>query len=99
MQALVGSRIRQAKNQVRISMEVEYDRPVSGEQRVIVRICQSMRMVLFGFELEQVHYVDETDLDIRKLLAQKRGRSQRFLCRNVARTSHDYVGFDTLVIA
>src|SRR5262249_43122478 len=99
VQLLVFASIRQPMNQIGIAVEVEDDRFVGSKQRVIVRIRQSVRMVLTGLKLEEIHDIDESDLNIWKLLAQQEGRGKGLLRRYVAGGCHYEVRLDSLVVA
>src|SRR5215467_15860825 len=50
-------------------------------------------------QLEQVDHVDESDLEIRKLSAQKRYGSKRLLSRNIASRSDNGVWLTRFVVA
>jgi len=58
-----------------------------------------MRMFLAWLQLEQVDNIYETDLDVRKFLAEQDGGSQRLLRRYIASRSHNEVGLTALVVA
>src|ERR1044071_1513069 len=50
-------------------------------------------------ELEQIDHVDETDLQVGKLLAQNRGCSESFQRYHITGADHHYVRLMTLVVA
>src|SRR5262249_60480830 len=79
-------------------MEVENDRLIYREQRVKVRIRQSVRMFCTGLHLEKIDNVNETNLDVREFLSQQHGCGERLLRGYVPCTCHHDVRFDTLVI-
>ena len=56
-------------------------------------------MLRARLEFEKIDYIDEPDLDVRKLLPKQRGGCQGLLGRNVARRGHDYIGFAGFVVA
>ena len=43
----------------RIAVEIEYDRPIPGEERVVVGFAQSMRMLRAGLESHQIDDIDD----------------------------------------
>src|SRR5262249_14069586 len=88
----------QPVNQIRIAVEVEDDGLVGGKQRVVIRVRKSVGMVLARLELEKIHHVDKTDLDVGKLLAKQYGRSQCLLSRDVSGSTHHDVRFGSVVV-
>ena len=50
-----------------ISVESKYNGLVLGEEHIVLGILKSVRMLVCGLELEEVNYVDETDLDLGDL--------------------------------
>ena len=68
---LVLAAVGQAVNQPGITVEVENDRLVGGEQRIEIRIGQPVRMFRARLQLEKVDHVNETDLQVREFLAQQ----------------------------
>ena len=50
-----------------ISMESKYNGLVLGEEHIVLCILKSVRMLVSRLELEEVNYVDETDLDLGNL--------------------------------
>src|SRR5262249_36725029 len=99
MQALILSAISQAMDQPRVAVEVEDDRFVAGEERIKVRLRQTVRMFGAGLQFEQIDDVNETDLDVREFLAEQDGGGQRLLRGYIASGSHDEVRLATLVVA
>ena len=79
-------------------MEVEDDRLVGGEQAVELALGRSVRVLRRRLQLEEVDHVDEAHLQVRKALAQDRGRRQRLLRGDVAAGGHDDVGLLALVV-
>jgi hypothetical protein len=67
---MVGAAVGQAVNQSRIAVEIENHRAVHREQGIEVAVAQTVRMLRVGLQLEQVHHVNEADLDVGELLAQ-----------------------------
>ena len=68
-----------------------------GEQASKSRSRQAVRMLGVGLQAEQVDDVDETDLQVGKLLPQHCRRRQRLLRRDVAAARHHHVGLAVLV--
>src|ERR1051326_5960458 len=62
-------------------------------------IGQSMWMFSCRHELEQIDHVDDTDLQVRKFLAQDCGRRESFQRYHITRAGHHYVRLMTLVVA
>jgi hypothetical protein len=69
---VIGAPIRQTVDQGRIAMIGEYDRPIAGEQGVKFAVGETMRVLAFSLEPHQVNDIDQTHLQLRKVLAQKR---------------------------
>src|SRR5271166_3725063 len=80
MQSLVLAGVGQPMNQIRIGVEVENNRLVDREQRIVIQIRQPVGMFGAWLQLEQVDDVDEPDFQVRKLLSQKNGCGQCLLC-------------------
>src|SRR5271165_1120668 len=59
MEVPVGPAISQPMNQRRMAVEAEYDRPIPGEERVVVGFAQAMRMLRRGLESHQIDDVDD----------------------------------------
>src|ERR1039458_9667596 len=59
---VVGATVGQPVNQPRVSMEIENDRLIRGEQGVEVLVGKSVRMLRAGLEFEKVDHVDKPDL-------------------------------------
>ena len=66
---MVGAAIGQSVNQPGVAVEGEDDGPVDGEQAVEIAVGQSMRVFGVGLQAEQIHDIDEAQLDVRELLA------------------------------
>ena len=52
-----------------------------------------------GLQLEQINNVDESNLQVRKVFAEQCGRSQRFLCWDIARRGKHNIRFVALIVA
>ena len=48
-------------------MESKYNRLVLGEEHIILCILKSVRMLSCRLKLEEIDYVDKTDLDLGDL--------------------------------
>src|SRR5512146_139199 len=94
---VIGPAVGELVNQPRVSVKIEDDRLVDGEQAVEIAVGEAVRMFGARLKLEQVHDVDETQLKIRELLAQYRDRGERFDGRDVARARDYHVGLAALV--
>ena len=81
-----------------ITVEVEDDRLIGGEQRIEIRICQPVGMFRTRLQFEQIDHVDETDLQVGELLAQQYRCCQSFLRGNIARGSYNHVGLTALIV-
>ena len=64
-----------------------------GEQAVELALGRAVRMLGRRLQLEQVHDVDEAELQVRHSLAQDRGRGQRFHGRDVAAAGQHDIRF------
>ena len=67
-----------------------------GEEAVEVAVGQAVRVLGGRRELEEIHDVDEADLQVREVLAQQHDGGQRFLGRDVAGAGHHDVGLARL---
>jgi len=65
----------QSVNEEGVRVEVEYDRAVSGEDRGILAVRETVWVVDFGDEFEEVDNVDEADLKVRDVFTEKGGGS------------------------
>ena len=96
---MVLAAISEPMDEPRVSMEIENHRLVYGEKGVKIAVRQPVRVVLCWLQLEQIHDVDVSNLQVGKFLAKKHDRRQRFLRRNVARRGHDQVRLASLIVA
>ena len=83
--------IRKPVNQPRIAVEVEDDRLVGGEQAVELALGRPVRMLGRGLQPEEIHDVDEPQLEIGHPLAQDGRRGQRLHGGDVAARGQDHV--------
>ena len=72
-------------------MEIKDDGLVLREERIEVAIRQSVRMFRVRFQLEEIDYVDEANLQIRKPLAQNSDSGQRFHGGNISGAGHHHI--------
>ena len=70
---------------------------VNSESKSLSR--EPMRVFRRRLHFEEVHNVDESDLEVGELFPQQHCRRQRLLSRNVARRCHHQVRLTTLVVA
>ena len=70
VEVAVGPAIGQPMDERRIAVEIEDDRPILGEERVVSGLAQSVRMLRAGLELHQVDDVDHPNLQIGQMFAQ-----------------------------
>ena len=96
---LAGPAVGQPVDQPGVGVEVEDHRLVRGEQRLELPVRHAVRMLGVRHEPDQVHHVDEPDLQVGQMLAEQRGGGQRLHRRHVAATRHDHVGLGALVVA
>lgn len=87
-----GTLERQAVDQPRVRMEVEYHRLVSREQRVPIAVGETVGMVRVVDQLEQVDHVDTTNLELGEVLEEKIDGGEGLAGRDVATAGHDDVG-------
>jgi len=76
MEVPVGSAIGQPMDERRIAVETEYDRPIPGEERVVVGLAQSMRMLSAGLESHQIDDIDDPNFQIGQVFAKDRYSGQ-----------------------
>ena len=96
-QVAVGTLVGQLMHERRVAVEVEDDRLVLGEQRVVVGVGQTVGVLGVGFEFHQVDDVDDPDLELRHRIAQDGHGGQRFKRRGIAAAGHDDVRLGVLV--
>ena len=70
---VIGAAVGQAVNQPRVAVKGENDGFVFGEQRVEIRVGESVRMFFFGLQFHQVDDVDNADFEVGKFLPQNDG--------------------------
>lgn len=66
----VSAGVGEAMYEIWISVEVEDDRLVHGEQGIVVTVRQSMGMFRTRLQFEKIDDVNEADLQVRELLSQ-----------------------------
>ncbi len=71
----------------------------SGEQAVEVPVREAMRVLAGWRELEEIHHIDETNLEIGEVLPQQHNRRQRLFGGNVPGAGHHHIRFGPLVVA
>lgn len=82
--------VRHSVHQPRVGVESKYDRFIRGKDGLVFGCFQAVRVVAIWLEFEQVHDVDETDLELREVLAEKSSSGQCLLSDDVsARGDHD----------
>src|SRR5271166_4525487 len=99
MKVPVGSTVGQSMDERGISVEIEYDRPIRREERVVVGLAQSMRMLRAGLESHQIDDVDDPNLQIGQMFAQDGNGGQNLERRRVAAAGHHDIRFRVLVVA
>ena len=98
MQVAIGAPVGQPVNQPGVAMKTEDDMLSLCEQRVIILIGQSVRMLCAGLQFHQIDYVDHSNLKLWQMLAQDGDRGQDFERRRIPATAHDHVRLPALVI-
>ena len=68
MQIAIGSAVGQSVDQGRISVEPKDDRLILGEERVVVRFAQSMRMLRARLKPHQIDDIDHPNFQIGQIL-------------------------------
>lgn len=81
-----------------VGVEVEYDGFVVCEDGGPLSVAESVGMVDFRDEFEEIDYVDESDLEVWKELAEESGGSERLMCGYITAGCHDDIRLDALVI-
>src|SRR3954451_14614536 len=89
--------VGQPVDQPWVPVEGEDDRLVGREQGVEVAVVEPVRVLGVRLEPEQVHHVDEPDLQVLELLPEQVHGRQGLLGRDVAGRGHYHVRFDPLV--
>src|SRR5208283_4368389 len=83
----------------RIAVEIEYDRLIPGEERVVVGLAQSMRMLRGGLESHQIDDIDDPNFQIGQMFAQDGYGRQNLERRRVAAAGHHDIRLRVLVVA
>ena len=96
---VVGAAVGELVNKPGIAMKVEDYRLVHGEETVKVPVRQTVAVLGFRLQFEEVDDVDETDLKLRKIFPKQSCRRQGFHGGNVAGAGHYHVRFASLVRA
>jgi hypothetical protein len=79
-------------------MEVEDHRLIVSEDGSVLIISEAVRVVAVGLKLEQIHNIDEANLDLRKMLAKQSSSCKSFLCADITTTGHDNVRLFALAV-
>src|SRR5215813_1202579 len=67
---MVRATVGQAMDEPGISVEIENDRLIHGEERIKIAIGQAVGMFAAGLQLEKINHIHVADLEIRKSFAQ-----------------------------
>ena len=97
-QVLAGAVVREAVHEPGVGVESEDDGPVVGEERGVLGICQAVRVVAVGDELEEVDDVDEAHFHVWEVLAQEGGCGEGFLRHYISAGGDDNVGLFAVVV-
>jgi hypothetical protein len=79
-------------------MEIEDDGLIVSEDVCPLLVGHSMGMVNRGDELEEIDNVDESDLELWEVLAEKSSGSEGFLGGDITAGSHDEIRLLTVVV-
>src|SRR4051812_44093646 len=93
------SLVRKTVDEPWVRVEVEDDGLVFGEDGAVFAIRQTVRMLLFWNQLKEIHDVDETNLQLRKMFAEESCRGQGLVRGDIPTGCHDDIGFLALVVA
>ena len=91
--------VGEAVDQRRVTVIGEDHRCVGCEQRIVVAIGQSVRMLGIGLEAHEVDHIDDSNLQIRQVRSEQRHGGERFERRHIAGARHHDVGLPATVIA
>src|SRR4029077_13280179 len=86
-------------NEPRVAVEGEDDGLVRSEQRVEIVIREAMRMLALRLELHEIYDVDDTHLQVGRVMPEEIDGSQSLQCRHVSAASHHDVGLLATVVA
>ena len=82
-----------------IAVEREDDRLVRREQRIVVALDESVRVLGARLQAHEVNHVDDANLDVGHRFSRKDGdRCERFQRRRVAAAGHDDIRLTTLIV-
>src|SRR5262249_4144062 len=96
---MISPRVGQPMYQPWVAMEVEYDWLVRSKQAVEIPVTQAVWVLSFRLQLVQVNYIDVAYFQVGEFISQQSRSSECFLRRYIARTSHHYIWFLTLIVA
>src|SRR6266436_2939295 len=95
---MIRAPIGQAVNQPGIAVVGKDDRLVDCKDRVELTVGKPVWMFGCGLNRHQVNYIDDSDLDIRKMLAQQVDGRKRLKCRDISGTGHHDIRVASLVV-
>ena len=97
MIAVIAPTVGQLVDHRGIAVKGEDHRLVGREQLVKVPIFQTVRMLGLRLQHHQVDHVDDTDADVRNVLAQEGHGGERLEGRHIAGAGHDHIGVTRIV--
>jgi len=92
------SLVGQSVDQEWVAMEIENNGPVGGEDRCVFAIRQTMRMVNFGNQLEEIDDVNESNLEIGNVFSEECGGGECFKGRNITTRGEYDIRIKALVV-
>src|ERR1700752_273676 len=94
-----GTTISQPMDQPWVPVIGEDDRLVSTKHRIELAIRETMWMLAGRLKCHQVHYVDDANFEVGKMLTEEVNGGQSLERGNIAGAGHYYVRFGHLIIA
>ena len=99
VEVAVGPAVGQPVDQPGVSVEAKDDVLVFGEQRIVIRFAQPVRVLALRLQLHQIDDIDHPDLQIGQMLAQNGNGGQNLQRGRVAAAGHHHVRLGVLVVA
>ena len=90
--------VRESVDEPRVRVEVEHNWLVICEESRVLSLGQTVWVVAIRHELEEVDNVDESDLQVGEVLAEKCSCSERFLGNYIAAGCHDKIWLSALIV-
>ena len=99
VEVAVGPAVGQPVDQPGVAMKAKDDVLVFGEERIVIRVAQPVRVLAAGLQLHQIDDIDHPDLQIGQMLAKNGNGGQNLQRGRVAAAGHHHVRLAALIVA